>query len=134
MERLSTTSQLEIERVTDESQFETERRTTEFQLETERRSTSKDRFRTSTVQEGRKRKKQEISVSDKMMSQALQILESSTTASNDPYFTYALNLSNELKKYDTQTLANVKIAIANILYEADMGRMSTCSYGSTPYL
>ena len=61
-----------------------------------------------------------------MMSQALQ---SSANASNVPYFTSALNLTNELRKYDAQTLAHVKRAIANILFEADMDRMS--SYSTT---
>lgn len=91
-------------------------------------------FRTPTAKEGRKRKKvQGDSDSDKMMGQALQILQSSVSASNDPLFTYALNLANELRKYDAQTLAHVKRAFANILFEADMGRLSsypTTSYGS----
>ncbi|XP_069684004.1 uncharacterized protein [Periplaneta americana] len=83
-------------------------------------------FRTPTTKEDRKRKKvQDNSDSDKMMGQALHILQSSPNASNDPYFAFALNLANELRKYDAQTLAHVKRAIANILFEADMGRMSS---------
>lgn len=58
-----------------------------------------------------------------MVSQTLEILQLSATASKDPYFTYALNLANDLRKYDAHTLSYVKRAIANILFEADVGRL-----------
>ncbi|KAL1497237.1 hypothetical protein ABEB36_008230 [Hypothenemus hampei] len=88
---------------------------------------------TPTTNERRKRKKLQVNASntDKMTDQALPVLQPSVGASNDPYITYALNMANELRKYDAQTRAHVKKAISNILFEADMGRIISCPiYGS----
>ncbi|KAF5301174.1 hypothetical protein FQR65_LT19277 [Abscondita terminalis] len=62
--------------------------------------------------------------SDSMMRKAMQILKSSVNSSNDAYVTYALNLANELRKYDQKTLEHVKRALTNVLFEADMGMYS----------
>ncbi|CAH2005767.1 unnamed protein product [Acanthoscelides obtectus] len=74
-----------------------------------------------------KRKAAEQDVDSQMINEALKIIQSSANSSNDPYFTYALNLANELRKYDPTTLAHVKRAFANILFDADMGVYSTPS-------
>lgn len=74
-----------------------------------------------------------------MMVEALKVIQSSVNSSNDAYFTYALNLANELRKYDPNTLSHIKRAFANILFDADMGMYSAhSSYGTvfqtpTPY-
>ncbi|KAF5307553.1 hypothetical protein FQR65_LT18400 [Abscondita terminalis] len=47
--------------------------------------------------------------SDSMMRKAMQILKSSVNSSNDAYVTYALNLANELRKYDQKTLEHKQI-------------------------
>ncbi|XP_031850549.2 uncharacterized protein LOC116435251 [Nomia melanderi] len=41
----------------------------------------------------------------------------------DPYFTFGQHVANELRKYDPRTLAYVKHAINNIIFDADMGRI-----------
>lgn len=46
----------------------------------------------------------------------------SAGTSNDPYYIYGQHISNELRKYDPRTLAHVKNAINNIIFEADMGK------------
>ncbi|XP_072379193.1 uncharacterized protein [Diabrotica undecimpunctata] len=66
----------------------------------------------------------EKDVDPKLINEALQILQSSANYSKDPFFTYALNLANELRKYDQQTLAHVKRGISNIIFDADMGIFS----------
>ncbi|XP_078044192.1 uncharacterized protein LOC144473822 [Augochlora pura] len=40
----------------------------------------------------------------------------------DPYFTFGQHVANELRKYDARTLAHVKHAINNIIFDADMRR------------
>lgn len=59
-----------------------------------------------------------------MLLQAFDILKSSATIPTDPYFTYGQHIANELRKYDPNTLAHVKQAINNVIFEADMGKFS----------
>lgn len=59
-----------------------------------------------------------------MLLQAFDILKSSATIPTDPYFTYGQHIANELRKYDPNTLAQVKQAINNVIFEADMGKFS----------
>nr|CAH7722699.1 unnamed protein product [Callosobruchus chinensis] len=80
-----------------------------------------------TQKSGIKRKTSEQDVDSKVMNEALQVIQSSVPSSNDPYFTYALNSANELRKYDAKTLAHIKRAFANIIFDADMGVYSTPS-------
>ncbi|XP_045476997.1 uncharacterized protein LOC123682436 isoform X2 [Harmonia axyridis] len=80
-----------------------------------------DSFESSPAKRGLKRKR--IGPKDdtqEMMSTALQVLKSSIRTSSDPHFTYALYLADEMRKYDPPTLASVKRAFANIIYDADM--------------
>ncbi|PNF25136.1 hypothetical protein B7P43_G01993 [Cryptotermes secundus] len=56
--------------------------------------------------------------------EAFHILKSSVTTLTDPYFTYGQHIANELRKYDPSTLAQVKHAINNVIFEADMGKYS----------
>ncbi|KAG8232358.1 hypothetical protein J437_LFUL008826 [Ladona fulva] len=46
----------------------------------------------------------------------------------DSYYTYGQYIANELRKYDPQTLAVVKQAISNIIFDADMGRLLPPDY------
>jgi len=59
-----------------------------------------------------------------MLLEAFDILKSSVTTPTDPYFTYGQHIANELRKYDPSTLAQVKHAISNVIFEADMGKYS----------
>ncbi|XP_028128308.1 uncharacterized protein LOC114324639 [Diabrotica virgifera virgifera] len=71
-----------------------------------------------------KQKISEKNLDPKLINEALHILQSSANYSKDPFFTYALNLANELRKYDPQTLAHVKRGISNIIFDADIGEFS----------
>ncbi|PNF25029.1 hypothetical protein B7P43_G06984 [Cryptotermes secundus] len=59
-----------------------------------------------------------------MLLEAFDILKSSVITPTDPYFTYGQHIANELRKYDPSTLAQVKHAINNVIFEADMGEYS----------
>ena len=59
-----------------------------------------------------------------MLLEAFEILKSSVTTPTDPYFTYGQHIANELRKYDPSTLAQVKHALNNVIFEADMGKYS----------
>jgi hypothetical protein len=59
-----------------------------------------------------------------MLLQAFDILKYSAATPTDPYFTYGQHIANELRKYDPSTLAQVKHAINNVIFEADMGKYS----------
>lgn len=59
-----------------------------------------------------------------MLVEAFDILKSSAAASTDPYFSYGQHIANELRKYDPRTLAQVKHAINNVIFDADMGKYS----------
>ncbi|XP_021941598.1 uncharacterized protein LOC110840689 isoform X2 [Zootermopsis nevadensis] len=56
-----------------------------------------------------------------MLLEAFDILKSSVTTPTDPYFTYGQYIANELRKYDPSTLSQVKRAINNVIFEADIG-------------
>lgn len=72
---------------------------------------------------------------DAMLQEAFKILKDCTgSQSTDPYFTFGQHIANELRKYDQRTLAHVKQAINNIIFEADMGKYNYGSYTTTsPY-
>ena len=59
-----------------------------------------------------------------LLLEAFDILKSSVTTPTDPYFTYGQHIANELRRYDPSTLAQVKHAINNVIFEADMGKYS----------
>lgn len=59
---------------------------------------------------------------DIMLAEALEYLQKSSTDINDPYSSFGRHISNELRKYDSHTLAYVKNAINNIIFEADLGK------------
>jgi hypothetical protein len=63
-----------------------------------------------------------------MLQEAFDILKCSITTPTDPYFTYGQHIANELRKYDPCTLAQVKHAINNVIFKADMGKYSYGSY------
>ncbi|XP_037303074.1 uncharacterized protein LOC115454569 [Manduca sexta] len=52
-------------------------------------------------------------------------------SNTDPYFTFGQNLANELRKYDSRTLSYVKRAINNVIFEADLGKYTPKSRGSS---
>ncbi|XP_023021055.1 uncharacterized protein isoform X2 [Leptinotarsa decemlineata] len=66
---------------------------------------------TSRRQRTRIKRKAVEQESDSMMHEPMQILKSSVNSSNDAYFTYALNLANELRKFDQNSLAHVKTSL-----------------------
>lgn len=53
----------------------------------------------------------------------MNMLKSTNDLATDPYFTYGQHIANELRKYDPQTLAYVKRAFSDVLFEADMGTL-----------
>lgn len=82
---------------------------------------------------GVKRKTSTQTDSDsKVMMDALKLLQSSVNVSSDPYYTFAVNLANDLRKYDPYTLAHVKRAISNVLFDADMGVFSSSIQNDLP--
>ncbi|KPJ18795.1 hypothetical protein RR48_02578 [Papilio machaon] len=69
----------------------------------------------------KKAQPQEDSV-DIMLAEALECLQQSSTDITDPYSSFGRHIANELRKYDPHTLAYVKNAINNIIFEADIGK------------
>jgi hypothetical protein len=59
---------------------------------------------------------------DIMLAEALECLQKSSNDITDPYFSFGRHIANELRKYDPHTLACVKNAINNIIFEADIGK------------
>ncbi|XP_049773820.1 uncharacterized protein LOC126161786 isoform X1 [Schistocerca cancellata] len=59
-----------------------------------------------------------------LLREVFEILKPSAAASTDAYVTFGQHIANELRKYDPTTLAQVKHAINNVIYEADMERYS----------
>lgn len=59
---------------------------------------------------------------DIMLAEALECLQKSSTDITDPYLSFGRHIANELRKYDPHTLACVKNAINNIIFEADIGK------------
>lgn len=59
---------------------------------------------------------------DIMLAEALEFLQKSSTDITDPYSSFGRHIANELRKYDPHTLAYVKNAINNIIFEADIGK------------
>lgn len=57
-----------------------------------------------------------------MLAEALECLQKSSTDITDPYSSFGRHIANELRKYDPHTLAYVKNAINNIIFEADIGK------------
>ncbi|CAF4935764.1 unnamed protein product [Pieris macdunnoughi] len=68
-------------------------------------------------------KKKKIEYDNLMVMSAYELLKK-TADSDDPYTSYGLHIANELKKYNKGTLACVKHAINNIIFQADMGNYS----------
>lgn len=79
-------------------------------------------------------------ISDDTLSEAFQLLQQCAQPpqpDTDSYITFGQYISTELRKYDAVTLAYVKNAISQVIFEADTGRYSnygyyTHSYPSTP--
>lgn len=71
-------------------------------------------------------------IKDPMLDKAFTLLQNSAYDNTDPYFTYGQHVGNELRKYDSRTLAYVKQAINNILFDADMGRLPLPNYAYYP--
>ncbi|BES91350.1 Alcohol dehydrogenase transcription factor Myb/SANT-like [Nesidiocoris tenuis] len=90
-------------------------------------STEEDLFPTPVLsnfnrkRSSQKRKLQEDDHEMNTLNAALEVLKSATDQPLDPFYLYGLNLANELRKYDSSTLAHVKKAISDIFFEADMG-------------
>ncbi|XP_049693456.2 uncharacterized protein LOC126053993 [Helicoverpa armigera] len=59
---------------------------------------------------------------DIMLAEALECLQKSSIDITDPYSSFGRHIANELRKYDPDTLAYVKNAINNIIFEADIGK------------
>lgn len=77
-------------------------------------------------------KKKKIEYDNPMVKSAYELLKK-TADNDDPYTSYGLHIANELKKYDKGTLACVKHAINNIIFQADMGNYSPNDYCPREY-
>lgn len=74
-------------------------------------------------------------ISDDTLSEAFQLLQQCAQPpqpDTDSYITFGQYISTELRKYDAVTLAYVKNAISQVIFEADTGRYSNYGY-YTPY-
>lgn len=87
-------------------------------------STQDDTFAPPSAKRKRRKTERQEDETQTIMNTALQVLQSSVSTSSDPYFSYALYLANELRKYDPVTLAGVKRAFGDIIYDADMKMFS----------
>ncbi|KRT84329.1 Myb/SANT-like transcription factor [Oryctes borbonicus] len=70
----------------------------------------------------RKRIATSTSEGDPVIEKPFSNLHKSSDVTIDPYFSFGQYVANELRKYDSATLAYVKRAINNIIFDADMGR------------
>jgi len=59
-----------------------------------------------------------------LIRESFELLKSSMDVIRDPYNSYGQHIANELRKYDSQTLAMVKMAFSNTMFKADMGMLS----------
>ena len=67
---------------------------------------------------------------DTMFTEAYNLLHKRIDSPTDPYIIFGQHIANELRKYDPRTLAHVKHAINNIVFDADMGKyIGTNNYG-----
>ena len=65
-----------------------------------------------------------------MLTEAYNLLHKRIDSPTDPYIIFGQHIANELRKYDPRTLAHVKHAINNIVFDADMGKyIGTNNYG-----
>lgn len=73
-----------------------------------------------------------------MLAEALDCLQKTSNDMNDPYLSFGKYIANELRKYDPHTLACVKNAINNTIFEADLGKYTqqqfTPGYVTQQYL
>lgn len=60
-----------------------------------------------------------------VMVETLKLLQTSAATWGYPEHAYALHVASELRKYEQRTLAFVKKAIADVLFQAVMGRFSS---------
>lgn len=77
-------------------------------------------------------KKKKIEYDNPMVKSAYELLKK-TADNDDPYTSYGLHIANKLKKYDKHTLACVKHAINNIMFQADIGNYSPNDYCPREY-
>lgn len=86
----------------------------------------------TSVSKKRRTAQNSTMIKDTMLEKAFTLLQNSAYDNTDPYFTYGQHVANEMRKYDSHTLAYVKKAINNILFDADMGRLPFLNYGDYP--
>lgn len=80
-----------------------------------------------------KKKKINAEENSPMLKKAFQVLTESAASSSDPYYSFGQHVANELRKYDPRTLAYVKQAINNVIFEADLGKYSGYGYCTQNY-
>lgn len=71
-------------------------------------------------------------ISDETLSEAFQLLQQCAQPpqpDTDSYITFGQYISTELRKYDAVTLAYVKNAICQVIFQADTGRYGDSNYG-----
>lgn len=117
---------------------------TEINESVDHQSSSKDAVKNKKIR-ATKRKAEASSVldtsnttDDMLFQDALKVLHTK----DDAYDTFGKHVASELRKYDPYTLSYVKKSIMDIIFEADMGRISrqsnygyfTQQYAGTQYL
>ncbi|KAF5273549.1 hypothetical protein FQR65_LT17130 [Abscondita terminalis] len=75
----------------------------------------------------------QLDSADIMLAEALDCLKKSSNDINDPYLSFGRHIANEMRKYDPHTLACVKNAINNIIFEADLGKYRQQQYFTHQY-
>ena len=70
----------------------------------------------------RRKKRAADTNQDSMLTEACSLLYKRIDSPTDPYIIFGQHIANELRKYDPRTLAHVKHAINNIVFDADMGK------------
>ncbi|XP_069670329.1 uncharacterized protein [Periplaneta americana] len=85
------------------------------------------------LKQGRKkRKRMTVNVNeqgDDNVHEAFKLLKDCIQSYSDPYYTYGQYIAHELRKYDPITLAHVKNAISNVIFEADTGKFQQHNTG-----
>ncbi|KAL4136382.1 hypothetical protein QTP88_007930 [Uroleucon formosanum] len=80
--------------------------------------------RATKQQRSVKKKKVDEDEDSQLIKESFELLKSSVDVMSDPYNSYGQYIANELRKYDSQTLAMVKKSFADTLFKADMGMLS----------
>lgn len=93
------------------------------QNNTFRTPTTSDVEQSTKKKSAQKRKRGDQDKELEILDDALNMLKSTNDLATDPYFAYGQHIANELRKYDPQTLAYVKKAFSDVLFEADMGTL-----------